>query len=112
LIYHIPGETREDLENIYRFFLGQNPKKCKLIYLSRLWLEGNTALWDAYNRGELDIYPGHKRQAQSLGDQYDDIIFEPFAFQFKNPLISDQEYAIFAEKTRGIFKDSPCHYLG
>lgn len=112
LIYHIPGETGADLQKIYDFFLRQDPEKCKLIYLSRLWLEGNTALWQAYNRGEIDIYAARDPQAKTLGKQYEDVIFEPFAFQFRNPLVSDLDYAVFAQKCRAIFKDSPCYYLG
>ena len=112
LIYHIPGETHEDIQKIYRFFQEQDPTKCILIYLSRLWLEGNTALWRAYNRGELDIYAVREPQARTLGDQYNDVIFEPFAYLFRNPLISDQEYALFGKKCRDIFQDSPCYYLG
>jgi|GEM_PF-3027548 len=112
LIYHIPGETPEDLDRIYRFFLEQDPTKCKLIYLSRLWLEGNTALWQAHNRGELDLYPIYEPRSKALGEQYEDLVFDPFAYLFRNPIISEMEYKRFAEKCRGIFKDSPCYYLG
>lgn len=112
LIYHIPGETKADLQKIYKFFLKQDRVRCKLIYLSRLWLEGNTALWHAYNRGAIDIYATRALQAKTLGEQYDDVIFEPFAFQFRNPLVSDQAYAFFAKECREIFQDSPCYYLG
>jgi len=112
LIYHIPGETKEDLEKIYHFFAEQDKERCKLIYLSRLWLEGNTPLWQAYNRGELDIYATREPEAKILGEQYNDIIFEPFAYLFRNTLISDQEYGLFARQCRQIFRDSPCYYLG
>jgi hypothetical protein len=80
--------------------------------LSKLWLEGNTELWKAYNRGELNIYPTRELKAKTLGGQYDDIIFEPFAYSFKNNLVSDTEYNYFAKKMRDIFRDSPCYYMG
>jgi anaerobic magnesium-protoporphyrin IX monomethyl ester cyclase len=112
LIYHIPGETLADLEKIYQFFQKQDPTKCKLIYLSRLWLEGNTALWHAYNRGEVEIYQASESKTKSLGEQYGDVIFEPFTYLFRNPNISDGEYRLFAARTRDIFRDTPCYYLG
>jgi len=112
LIYHIPGETREDLKKINDFLLEQNPEKCVLIYLSRLWLEGNTALWQSYEKGEADIYPCYRPFASSLGEQYNDPIFEPSAYLFRNPGIPDLEYMQFAKKLRDHFENTPCHYLG
>lgn len=112
LIYHIPGETREDLEELYNFLLDQDPDRCRLLYMSKLWLEGNTALWQDYKRGKLEIFSLYKPSSSSLGEQYNDIIFEPFSFLIRNPLISEQYYYYFANKSREIFQGTPCCYLG
>ena len=112
LIYHIPGETKEDLDLIKKFFFEQDIEKCVLIYLSRLWLEGNTQLWKKYEKNEFEIYPIAKTPSSSLGEQYNDVIFDPSCFLFKNPEISDRDYAIFSKQIRDHFTNTSCNFLG
>lgn len=112
LIYHIPGEKKEDLEKITSFFYEQDPEKCSLIYLSRLWLEGNTSLWHDYEKGEVEVFALNKLASSALGEQYDDVVFEPLSFTFKNPFIKEIEYLLFAKKIRDHFRDTSCSFLG
>ncbi len=112
LIYHIPGEKIEDLNRIRDFFLEQDTERCVLIYLSRLWLEGNTYLWEKYKKNEFEIYSVAKNPSSILGEQYNDVIFDPSCFLFKNPEISDYDYAIFSKQIRDYFSNTNCNFLG
>lgn len=112
LIYHIPGERKEDLDKIYEFFGQQDPERCLLIYSSRLWLEGNTALWDDYEKGKLDIFSSRIPKSATLGVQYDDPIFDPIYYNIRNPYISEEEYNTFSSKCKEIFYNTSCNFLG
>lgn len=106
LIYHIPGETKKDLDELYQFLFEQPEDLCILIYLSHLWLEGNTYFWELYTQNKLPTYPlGTNSLSLKLGKQYDDIIFRVFNYWVANPQLPDEYYMNFLDKVRKDFKD-------